>query len=279
MIDIKSEYSKIKPKYIDNNNYLFVSDTRIIYKHNQNLSVTINIENDNKFIPYLVRVSDIDQNLKIDCSNTIINEYLSDNLNYTYEAFAIDDGLFNILNSIVSCGISPLNIGIINISNGILNLKYFHLEYSINYSTSINNKSINFNSYINFDIIWYMYQFYKNNSIKGSSVNIGLVLNDNDYIINCGNIFVKNNISNIHNEFVNILGVNFDLIIANRDMSKVDIFARKYISENLPTIYKHLTKCLGDNINLISGEKYDIMLSTNSFLTTYIIVAKGKLNE
>lgn len=263
MLDIKDEFNLIKPKYLNNANFVFVSRSGISYKTDSNVLIE-HVKDFGNVSDFLVRVADIP---KFDLSVHAIGvnpdvpplyKVREDGLSFSQ--ICISKEMFDFFNTIVSCGVTPLDTGIIACKNGILTFRYFNLEYSIESNFVIENKMLELGSYINFDLIWYLYVLYKTYASKKEKFLIDVAVTSAGYVMKYNNIKISHNCSSVHKVFVKNLCIQFENIISTLDANNVNLMSKKYVCDNGPTIYKNVTKCMGDNVNIYSLDRCDVFV-------------------
>jgi hypothetical protein len=201
---------------------------------------------------------------------------MSYNLNITndkkYEDIIISKDFFDVLNTIVSCGITPLDIGKFTILNGEINIIYITLDYSIKFKFNIQNKSVALDSYITFDVFWYLYSFFKEFSEKKSDFIIKITSIDNGYVLNINNVFLSFNDMPLNKLFIS--GV-IDAM-SNVKKNNKNVFSKKYfIENNSGSLYKNILKCFSEEITVYETTKYKIISSDN----VEILVGNKKVKD
>lgn len=264
MFDLKNEYNILKPKYIDNDNYIFASKDRIVYRSSPCVSVFKYLST-----PFnhstLIKVSELS-------SFDILSNYsgVNDDIENTYTLpikdkgnygeFIISKEFFDVLNTIVSCGLTPLNVGKINILNGEINVTYVTLDYLIKFKFNISNTSVALDSYITFDVFWYLYSFFKEFSEKKSDFFVKLINVDNGYILSVCDIYLLFSELSLNKMFIDDVINSIDSI----EKKEKNVFSKKYfIENNTGSLYKNVLKCFGDEITVHESLKYKIISSNN----------------
>jgi hypothetical protein len=141
----------------------------------------------------------------------------------------------------------------------------------------IDNKTLSIESYISFDLIWYLYQFYKQNKVKKEKLFFNIVLSENGVEINCNGINVNYNYKNfIHNNFVTTLSNNLNILLSNNNIDKKNsnTFTKDYVVNNFGKLHKNISKCFGDTIVLSSQTMYDVLSYSDNCIKIWAIIAK-----
>lgn len=268
MFDLKSEYEIIKPKYVNNDNFLYVSKNRIVYNSSNCVSIT-KLVNTPISYPTLIQVSNIStfdilgnySGVNDDINNLYNIEYI--NSVNKYEDIILTKEMFDVLNTIVSCGITPLDVGKLDIINGKITVTYTTLDYLIKFDFSITNKSVAINSYITFDIFWYLYSLYKEYVEKKVDFIFKIASCPNGYIVNINDIFIVFNDSSLNKLFItNILDSIANLL--PECTNNKNTFSKKFfIENNQSSLYKNALKCFGEEVIVYSYEKFQLVESNN----------------
>jgi hypothetical protein len=188
------------------------------------------------------------------------------------DSINITEDMFNTFNTIVSIGISPLNIGKIDILNGKLTLLYFHMQYLILAKFEIENKSLVLNSTIDYDTIYYLYSFYKEFKEKKKDLQLNIYKISSDYIIGTNNVYVYHSSAKYNKLFLKSIYDQSKSILDNINTLTGNLYDKKFIANKSEgTLYKNLLKCMPDNINVYDRDKHDILTSDN------ITILVGKL--
>lgn len=277
MFDLKNEYNILKPKYIDNDNYLFMSKDKLAYNCSPCVSVFKYIETPVVYST-LIKVSQI-QSFDITSNYAGVNDDIEDLYSLSsvngkrYEEFIITKEFFDVLNTIVSCGITPLDIGKINILNGEVSITYVTLDYLIRFKfKDISNVTIALDSYITFDVFWYLYSFFKEFSEKKSDFFVKLANVSNGYVLNINNLFLKFDDTSLNKLFASSIFESINDI----EKTNKNIFSKKYfIENNTGSLYKNALKCFGEEITVYESLKYKIISSEN----IEIVVGNKKVNN
>lgn len=267
MINLKDEFSILKPKYVDNSRFIYCMKDSIKYIVNRNLCAikTINTEVTE---PFILRVPDLNDYLVLDKRMYNFNDSIYKDLdfrNLTFDEFNISEEFFNILNTIVSMGISPLNIGYIKIINGILKLTYYSLEYCILANIEIENKSLVSEFYIDYDYLYYLYSFYKEFKEKKKDLNVKICAGNINTITNCNNVYLISTNANINTLFYESLCTNMKELFETYSQSKSDVFNKKSYIDTIDASSKskNLLKCMSDEFNVLNvqDKKFKIIFT------------------
>lgn len=276
MLNIKDEFGLIKPKYQDGGAFVYVSPTHMAYKVD-NAVFAYNVKDFGSISTFIARVGDVVKaddmpNGPMATNDAIDNTYSISNIKMIFEQIAISKVMFDFFNTIVSCGLSPLDVGTFSCKNGILEISYFNLEYCIVGQFSIPNKTLSFSSLINFNTIWYLYTFYKNYSVKKEQFNVNFGITDHGYIINYNEFYITFNDAMIHKQFVHSLRESIETMIGTLPNIKHEVLTKKFIVENNMSIYKNLTKCLEEEINFYTLDTCNILANVG----IYVVAAKAR---
>lgn len=277
MDKIKLAYNKIAPKYKNNNGFIYSKESYMSYKVDPYCHVYYSYSEESNDGVYLFKVSDLDdESIKlsdsIDISQDIWQTYdIPDLLDITFYSFFIDKEFFSVLNSIVSSGISNLDIGKIYINNGVGSIVYAGLNYIIKYSFEVEDTDLSINDFIKFNTIWYLYVMYRDNAVK-HSLEVQISPQNNYYIFRNNNIIVKHNNDLVKKNFSDKVLESIDSLTG----SNKNIFSKKYfIEQRSAPIYKNALKCFGDDIAVLDAEKYEIITPSNRNIPT-LIIGKSK---
>lgn len=265
MLNLKDEFNIIKQKYVNNAGFLYVSKGHLCHKVDNNVTIfnIKPIDVDSNFLVRIGELTKLDDNsyTQLNSDSTIDASYSPDFLDIMFSLFMVSKEMFDFCNTIVSCGLSPLDIGTIKCTNGIVEISYFNLEYAISGKFTIPNKTLSLNSFINFSIIYYIYSFYKLYSVKKEVFNLHIgKMPSNRYVIKCYTLNIDFNCALIRPSFINSLYEKFNTLLHETQLKKHDVLNKKFIQDNYPGIYRNVIKCLGDEIKFYSSDMFNILV-------------------
>jgi hypothetical protein len=267
MVNIKEVFDPIKPKYVDGSIPLFIWKDYLYYRPDSTVSILnvtpFDVVGDSPCLKVFDSHKDTPIYEWLDIPGDVEDFLPSGYKSLNMADLLITKEMFDFCNSIVSCGLSPLDLGTIKCRNGVLEIRYFNLEYSISATFNIPNKILIIDSYINFNLIWYIYVFYREYSTKKEPFIIKFTNTSNGYILNYNTFYVVFNKTKTPMKLVDNLTIQYKKILSDNEKVKCDTLTKKFISDNNTTIYKNVLKCFGDDVCMIRKLLYDIVKSDN----------------
>lgn len=262
----QEDIALLKPKYVNDEVFIYADSTVVEYPVG-NLIVcktgTYDVQSRIVFRP-----SEVGTNSILAPDNCSKFRSIQSNT-LRFETISITEDMYSFFNSVVSAGLSPLDMGNISIINGDITITYFNLSFAIKYTGKIDNKAFVYSSNITFNTIWFLYVLCREFKTKKANLDIEIASNvtiaSKIYsIIKCNDIYILQPTTSFDNLFYKTLCESFSGV-SESTIENFNCYTKKGFTDSVcsSVLLKHLFKCISDEFNVYNSNKYYLISSEN----------------